>query len=92
MLRAAVGGKKKKTESAAPVRPPWLSPTAFKFLSAADCAPARVPVDVGGKIDPRREETDRTRKIYVDGWWPEKRIDRVYNFVQSRRKIKFMEE
>lgn len=55
MLRAAGGGKKK--EGAAPVRPPCLTPTAFKFLSAADCASARVPVDVRRKIDPHREET-----------------------------------
>lgn len=46
MLRAA-GGEKK--EGAAPVRPPCLTSTAFKFLSAVDCASARVPVDLRRK-------------------------------------------
>lgn len=45
------GGGKKKVPS------PCLTPTAFKFLTAVDCASARVPVDVRQKIDPHREET-----------------------------------
>lgn len=60
MLRAAGGGKK-KAKSAAPVRPPCLTPTAFKFLSVADCASARVSVDVGQKIGPRCEGTAQVK-------------------------------
>lgn len=61
------------------------SPSSF-----SRCASARVPGDVRHKIDPHREETARGKYMWTGGG---QKADRSgYNFVQSRGKIKFMEE